>query len=175
MSNYIEGYTLRILRKGIKTNRKLKLEALLNNCVDDDEAILLERELEALKEGDKCMNTKEAIKWIFDIWHEWENVYGISGDISLTEGKKMDEVVELLKRGEKFEEKFLEIFNENKKVWQMWEECKKDIARASIENWKVSAERFVLEMKKLEQKYFPKPSDNFTVKVMGKINKKGEK
>ena len=27
-------------------NRKYELEALLNNCVDDDEAILLERELE---------------------------------------------------------------------------------------------------------------------------------
>ena len=27
-------------------NRRYELEALLNNCVDDDEAILLERELE---------------------------------------------------------------------------------------------------------------------------------
>jgi len=27
-------------------NRKYELEALLNNCVDDDEAILYERELE---------------------------------------------------------------------------------------------------------------------------------
>ena len=26
-------------------NRRYELEALLNNCVDDDEAILLEREL----------------------------------------------------------------------------------------------------------------------------------
>lgn len=118
------------------------------------------------------MDVKELTEWVFDIYHDWENVYGISGEQSLKEGNKMDEVIELLKRGEKFEEKFLEIFNENKKVWQMWEECKKDIARASIENWKVSAERFVLEMKNLEQKYFPKPSDNFTEKVMEKI--KGE-
>ena len=38
----------------------------------------------------------------------------------------------------------------------MWYECKKDITRASVENWKVSAERFALEMRKLEKKYFPK-------------------
>ena len=31
-------------------NRRYELEALLNNCVDDDEAILLERELEGEEE-----------------------------------------------------------------------------------------------------------------------------
>ena len=31
-------------------NRKAELEALLDNCVDDDKAILYERELEDLKE-----------------------------------------------------------------------------------------------------------------------------
>ena len=31
-------------------NRKYELEALLNNCVDDDKAILYERELEDLEE-----------------------------------------------------------------------------------------------------------------------------
>ena len=51
-------------------------------------------------------------------------------------------IIRPLQRGEKYE--------------RMWEECKKDISRASVENWKVSAERFVLEMKKLEQKYFSK-------------------
>lgn len=30
-------------------DKKRKLEALLNNCIDDDEAILLEREIEALE------------------------------------------------------------------------------------------------------------------------------
>ena len=34
----------------IPLNKKYELEALLNNCVDDDEAILLERELEYFKE-----------------------------------------------------------------------------------------------------------------------------
>jgi len=79
------------------------------------------------------------------------------------------------KRGEKFEGEWGKLVDLNSKYWQMWEECKKDIARASIENWKVSAERFVLEMNKLEQKYFPsKPSDNFTEKVMEKINKEAD-
>ena len=56
-------------------------------------------------------------------------------------------------------EKVEELEKENtelKKYKQMWEESKKDIARASVENWKVSAKRFLLEMGKLEQKYFPK-------------------
>ena len=34
-------------------NKKHELESLLNNCVDDDEAILLERELEGLEEVKK--------------------------------------------------------------------------------------------------------------------------
>jgi len=55
------------------------------------------------------MEMKEAIKWIFDIWHEWENVYGVDGEQVLKEGKKMDEVIKLLKRGEKFEVTIIEI------------------------------------------------------------------
>jgi len=55
------------------------------------------------------VNTKEAVKWILDIWHEWENVYGMSREISLEEGKKMDEVIELLKRGEKYEQMWREL------------------------------------------------------------------
>jgi len=31
-------------------NKRYELKALLNNCVDDDEAILLQRELEGLEE-----------------------------------------------------------------------------------------------------------------------------
>lgn len=34
-------------------DKKQKYQALLNNCVDDDEAILHKRELEVLKEGGK--------------------------------------------------------------------------------------------------------------------------
>jgi len=32
-------------------NKKYELEALLNNCIDDDEAILYQRELEGVKEA----------------------------------------------------------------------------------------------------------------------------
>ena len=99
------------------------------------------------------METKKAIEFLT----HYRRLYH---DVSYMD--EIDEVIELLQRGEKFEEKFLEIFNENKKLWQMWDECKKDITRASVENWKVSAERFALEMRKLEQKYFPKEADNET-------------
>jgi len=96
------------------------------------------------------METKEAINILQN--HKYE----------IVSEEEQNQIIELLQRGEKFEEKFLEIFNENKKIWQMWDECKKDITRASVENWKVSAERFALEMRKLEQKYFPKEADNET-------------
>jgi len=105
------------------------------------------------------METKEAVKWIFDIWHEWENVYGISGEISLEEGKKMDEVIELLKRGEKFE--------------KMWEELEKEkCLMIDFDNEGYFKSYHCLG--DIKGKYFPKPSDNFTEKVMKKINKEGE-
>ena len=48
------------------------------------------------------MEVKEAIEWLFDIWHEWENVYGVDTEEVLIEGKKYDEVVALLKQGEAY-------------------------------------------------------------------------
>jgi len=97
------------------------------------------------------METKEAIKWIFDIWHEWENVYGVDGEQVLEEGKKMDEVIELLQRGEKYE--------------AMWEEI---IRYFGYMEWK---DEIIV---KIKQKYFPKPSDNFTEKVMEKIKEEAD-
>ena len=55
------------------------------------------------------MKTEEAVKWVFDVWHEWENVYGCDAEANLKEGKKMDEVIELLKRGEKDRKELLKI------------------------------------------------------------------
>jgi len=110
------------------------------------------------------MDTKEAIKWIFDIWHEWENVYGVSGEQVLKEGKKMDEVIELLQRGEKLEGefkklegKFVEreaelylIIKKTRKYKKMWKELHTFIMSAnhpySVNN----------EMGKIKKKYFPK-------------------
>jgi len=91
------------------------------------------------------MDVKEAVKWIFDIWHEWENVYGVSGEISLKEGKKMDEVIELLKRGEKFEAMWKEFFE-----MYCGSEVEKDVYVEEV-------------FDHLEQKYFPKEEvDNET-------------
>jgi len=42
-------------------NRIYELEDLLNNCVDDDKAILYERELEEVKQ-DEADNRRSAIK-----------------------------------------------------------------------------------------------------------------
>jgi len=89
------------------------------------------------------MDTKEAINWIFDIWHEWENVYGISGEQNLKEGKKMDEVIELLKRGEKYEA----MWND---LWEGLEfKSNKDLLHMNYED-------FVNYMKEIKQKYFLK-------------------
>jgi hypothetical protein len=49
------------------------------------------------------MDTKEAINWIYDIWHDWENIFGYDAEQNLKEGKKLDEVIALLKRGEAYE------------------------------------------------------------------------
>ena len=35
-------------------NKKYELESLFNNCVDEDEAILLGREIKKLEEEEKC-------------------------------------------------------------------------------------------------------------------------
>jgi len=112
------------------------------------------------------METKEAINWVFDIWHEWENVYGVSGEQVLEEGKKMDEVIELLKRGEKYE-KIVNDLRAESTDWDLveWGTCNKTASRRDLES----------AIDKLEQKYFPpKPSDNFTEKVMEKINKEAD-
>jgi len=93
------------------------------------------------------METKEAIKWIFDIWHEWENVYGVDEEQVLKEGKKMDEVIELLQRGGKYE--------------AMWGEL-----RLSKKYSEAFEFRPPITMKELEEKYFPKDeADNDKTKI----------
>ena len=54
----------------------------------------------------------------------------------------ISDIVSALERGKKYE--------------VMWNKSKKDLSRASVENWKVSLKQIILEIKKLEQKYFPK-------------------
>lgn len=93
--------------------------------------------------GGELMNTKEAIEFMKSFIEVITSIDIRNGDKKSIEiyNDKINRIIDLLKRGEKYEE--------------MWEECKKDISRASVENWEVYTERFILEMKKLEQKYFP--------------------
>ena len=72
--------------------------------------------------------------------------------------EKLDEAITLFKRGEKFE--------------AMWREFKK-LNYGYFNDWEIRCIKF--KMNEFEQKYFPKPSDNFTKKVMDKINNEGEK
>ena len=90
------------------------------------------------------INTKKAIEFL----KVYRTYVCLAGNI--------DDIISLLKQDEANSKELKIVKEELKKVWQMWGECKKDIARASVLNWKVSAERFLLEMRKLEQKYFPK-------------------
>jgi len=60
---------------------------------------------------------------------------------------RIDNIITLLQRGSAFEKMFREVEN----------------MYGSSLTWDI------------EQKYFPKPSANFTKKVMDKINKKGER
>jgi len=122
------------------------------------------------------MKIKEAIRFLEDIY-DWK----IAPDLENRVEEKVPEIVSLLKRGEKFEEKFLEIFNENKKLWQMWEEFKKKynadynlIELGYLDINYANQKDLDIIMEDYEQKYFPKPSDNFTEKVMEKINKEGD-
>lgn len=92
------------------------------------------------------MDTKEAIEWIFDVWHEWENIYGCSVKENLKSGKKLDEVIELLKQG-KENKKYKAIVEEFKKVWGRRIYIFKDSNYISIIN--------IID--ELQQKHFPKP------------------
>lgn len=128
------------------------------------------------------MDTKEAIEWIFDVWHEWENVYGFDSEQNLKEGKKLEEVIEMLKRGEK-QEAILKLVEE-KKIQPEINDCGEIVFILKI-NKKFKGVFFSLRavfrhllchtMKEIKQKYFPKPSDNFTEKVMEKIDNEGER
>ncbi len=65
--------------------------------------------------------------------------------------KEVDEVINLLKCGEKLKVENIEL----EKYEKMWNKSKKDLSRASVLNWEVSLKQIILEINKLEQKYFP--------------------
>lgn len=141
------------------------------------------------------MEVKEAIKFmnknISDFKERTDNEEVFDKNECDKFIKKAEEVVLLLKRGEKFEQlreknrkrnKVLEARIKGlkdilKKHEAMWEELRKKYGnyyyaydvRGAVCRKHEYIETF---LNKLKQKYFPKPSDDFTEKVMEKI--KGE-
>jgi len=86
------------------------------------------------------VNTFEAI----GILKEYTGYKGDKWEVSMTaeDIKEFDEIVYLLQRGEAFE--------------KMWERIKRDLLNASVNNWGITADKVITEIKKAEQKYFPK-------------------
>ncbi|MCK4329280.1 hypothetical protein KAX02_05505 [candidate division WOR-3 bacterium] len=103
------------------------------------------------------MDTKEAIEKVKNKYEGWMGWASSQEEVDKL-GEERDKIIELLQRGEKYKA----IVKEFKEVWGKRIYIFKDSNYISITNI----------VNKLEQKYFPKPSDNFTEKVMEKINKK---
>jgi len=100
------------------------------------------------------MEIKEAIENIEDTYDCHSNDRACCKEDRERIEKEKNSIIELLQRGEKYE--------------AMWEKDLKDRMRNSTASaW----ETLVNAINDIEQKYFPKPSDNFTEKVMEKINK----
>jgi len=93
------------------------------------------------------MKTKEAIEFIKALF--LGDVKNDKDEDGILYSDRANDIIELLQRGEKYE--------------ALYKEIKENVLNCEYcEN---------IELKKLEQKHFPKPSDNFTEKVMEKINK----
>ena len=111
------------------------------------------------------MNTKEAIKLLKSQMYSIEdlkNIYRLDSDMtskekkdfleSVTQNKEFKEVIDLLKRGEKFE--------------KMWEEFSEYLNKEQDSLLKTNGTMIVIKVYKkwneLGQKYFPKEADNET-------------
>lgn len=105
------------------------------------------------------MKTKEAIEWIFDIWHEWENVYGVDAEQNLKSGNEMDEVIALLKQGEKY-----------RLMWEDYRECWKKYNMFYRREKKDAGYDIKYTMEEWEQKYFPKPKSKL-IKLLAELDK----
>ena len=103
------------------TDKKPEYQALLNNTADDNEAILLERELAG--EEVKSMDTKKAVeivKIIMDFFIFPASARIISGKVAERYRQKRDDIIALLKRGEKYE--------------KMWGKLKKEFEDCELLN-----------------------------------------
>ncbi len=89
-------------------------------------------------EGTFCCSTKEAIELVEKAFGTWEDEYDLSEETT----KGMNEVIALLKRGERFE----------KIVEELEDFCDKanGIIRINEDEW------FTWKLNKIIEKYFPK-------------------
>jgi len=122
------------------------------------------------------MKTKEAIEFIKALF--LGDVKNDKDEDGILYSDRANDIIELLQRGEKFEA-ISQLIEETK----IQPEINRDgkiifVLKTNERNDKVffslrAVFRHLLchTLKDLEQKYFPKPSDNFTEKVMEKINK----
>lgn len=119
------------------------------------------------------MKTKEAIQFVESFTDTITSIDIEEGNKNMIEeyNNKICKVIELLKCGEKYEAMVDELINVGKNTWAMWVELKANYQKVD----EFTQTKYVAGfMNKLEQKYFPKPSKDFTEKVMEKINKKVE-
>jgi len=115
------------------------------------------------------MNTKEAIEFCDEIDDMINAVEHLSDNSRSEICRNFISLRKLLKRGEKFEKNQIALVKEIEKRQQKINELEK-YKIMWFENKYYSKSKKIEE---LEKKYFPKPSDNFTEKVMEKINKEG--
>lgn len=146
------------------------------------------------------MNTKEAIEFCEKIKANANPILGRNIIIDLLSQEinnirwNMPHIIALLQRGEnneKFKQMYLWSAGLNEKLKEdikrlkqkaergekyeaMWKELRKDYGEYTIDCEHMNSVKLEEVIDKIKQKYFPKPSDNFTEKVMGKINEKGE-
>lgn len=99
------------------------------------------------------MNTKEAIEFL-----EKKNIS--DDELLKMKIKSVKRLAKLLQRGEKYE--------------AMWEEVETLFtSRSDRQGGESLGNNILRNMEDIKQKYFPKPSKNFTEKVMEKIKKGG--
>ena len=57
------------------------------------------------------MDTKEAVEFVNEIFNDWENIYCTSAGLNIEANNRLKQVIELLKRGEKYEAMWRELEN----------------------------------------------------------------
>ena len=115
------------------------------------------------------MNTKEAIEFVkglIGFYNYPVSADGVDEEQAKVNNQKRDDVIDLLKRGEKYEAIVREI-----KYEIDWHRPEREVYDSGSKGDDEYINETLDLIDKIEQKYFPKPSKNFTKKVMNKIRK----